>query len=146
MARIENRIQSLPSVLTHGDFNPFNILEGGVIDWERGSYTPLGYDLTSNITQTFFFPLGGDFEYTASYRYSHEQIAEYWKRLDAICTEAGLAPISDYRNDFIFCRCVWSVVRMDRWPKIQAWRNELHKKLLAAYLQGDDLSEFLRIY
>lgn len=146
MARIENRIQSLPSVLTHGDFNPFNILEGGVIDWERGSYTPLGYDLTSNITQTFFFPLGGDFEYTTSYRYSSEQIIKYWKRLDAICAEAGIVSISDYRNDFILCRCMWSLVRMQRWPKLQAWRNELYKKLLEAYLNDEDLTELLRTY
>lgn len=146
LARVEDHIKILPAVLTHGDFNPYNIFEKGVIDWERGSYAPIGHDLVDNIAQTFFFPLNGDYEYTAGYRYSEKQINTYYEQIDAICTNAGIPQISDFRNDFILCRSIWSVVRMDRWPKIQKWRYEQYKALLKAYLNGDDLTQFLLKY
>lgn len=146
MRRIENHTKDLPSVLTHGDFNPFNIFEKGVIDWESGSYAPMGYDLVTNISQTFFFPLGGDYEFTAACRYTEKQIDTYWQQLDTICADAGIPPISDYRNDFILCRSIWSVVRMDRWPKIQAWRYQQFEALIKTYLSGGDLTKFLSHY
>jgi len=107
MQRVESHIAVLPIVLTHGDFNPHNILENGVIDWERASYAPLGYDLATNISHIFFFPLN---------------------------------------NDFIFCRAIWSVVRMDRWPKIQQWRYSQYEMILDQYLKGNNLTEFLFKY
>lgn len=146
ITRVESSVKKLPSVLTHGDFNPYNIFEKGVIDWERGSYSPMGYDLVTNISQTFFFPLGGDYEFTAGCRYSEKQINTYWKHLNVICENAGIPSISDYRNDFILCRSIWSVVRMDRWPKIQKWRYRQYEALLKTYLNGGDLTKFLLGY
>lgn len=144
--RVEDNVKKLPSVLTHGDFNPYNIFEKGVIDWERGSYVPMGYDLVTNISQTFFFPLGGDYEFTAGCRYSEKQIDIYWEHLDTICTNAGIPSVSNHKNDFILCRSIWSVVRMDRWPKIQKWRYEQYEALLKTYLNGGDLTQFLLHY
>lgn len=146
IARVEDHIKTLPAVLTHGDFNPYNIFEKGVIDWERGSYAPMGYDLVDNISQTFFFPLSGDYEYTAGYRYSEKQIDTYYKQIDAICASARIPQISDFRNDFILCRCIWSVVRMGRWPKIQKWRYGQYEALLKTYLDNGDLTQFLLHY
>ncbi|MBX9906282.1 aminoglycoside phosphotransferase family protein [Patescibacteria group bacterium] len=146
LEKVEDRITQLPSALTHGDFNPYNIFEKGVIDWERGSYSPLGYDLVTNISQTFFFPLGGDYEYSARYRYSSKQVEEYWQAIDEVCTEAGIHSISEYRNDFIFCRSVWSAVRMHQWPKIQEWRYRQYEALLGIYLNDGDLTYFLSDY
>jgi hypothetical protein len=146
VARVEEHVKKLPSVLTHGDFNPYNIFEKGVIDWERGSYAPMGYDLVTNISQTFFFPLGGDYEFTAGCRYSERQIDTYWREMDTICAVSGIPSISDYRNEFILCRSIWSVVRMDRWPKIQKWRYEQYEVLLKTYLSGGDLTRSLLEY
>ncbi len=146
VTRVEDRIKDLPSVLTHADFNPYNIFERGVIDWERGSYAPMGYDLVTNISQTFFFPLGGDYEFTAACRYSEEQIARYWEEMNRCCTPVGIPKISDYINDFIFCRSVWSVVSMEKWPKIQNWRYNQYESLLNVYLKGGNLTKFLLEY
>lgn len=143
---LESRVKHLPSVLTHGDFNPYNIFEEGVIDWERGSYAPLGYDLVTNIFQSFFFPLNGDYEFTAGCRYSEAQITRYWEEINAICATTGVPRISDHINDFIFCRSVWSAVRMKRWPKIQMWRFRQYEVLLETYLSGGDLTRFLLDY
>ena len=146
MTKAESRISSLPAVLTHGDFNPYNIFETGVIDWERGSYAPLGYDLCTNVIQSMFFPVSGDYEFKTGYRLTKEQIVQYWEEVDRLCADKVGTDISLYANDFIFCREVWSVVRMERWPKIQSWRYTLHQALLTAYLADEDLMEFLLNY
>ncbi len=146
MRRIEERIIKLSMVLSHGDFNPHNILAGGVIDWERGRLAPAGYDLATCVSQIFFFPFDGDFEYTGGYRYSKEQVRNYWKEMDAMYAGAHFPKISGYANDFIFCRSIWSATRMDDLPKLQKWRYDQYEKLLDAYLKGDDLTEVLFNY
>lgn len=144
--KASKNISSLPTVLTHGDFNPYNIFETGVIDWERGSFAPLGYDLVTTVTQSFFFPLHADSEFNAGYRFSKEQIERYWSAMDSLCSKAHIASISSFANDFIFCRAVWSVVRMERWPKIQALRYTQYEALLKAYLNDKNLTDFLLQY
>ncbi len=146
MEQIETRIAKLPVVLTHGDFNPYNIFKDGVIDWERGSDAPLGYDLTNCVVQVCFFPVDGDYEFTAGNRYTKTQIERYRAMVDTVCTAVGVEHISQYRNDFILCRSIWSVVRMQAWPKLQAWRNEQYKVLLKAYHEQGDLTEILRTF
>jgi hypothetical protein len=146
MRKAEGRIATLPIALTHGDFNPHNILEAGVIDWERASYAPLGYDLATNISQIFFFPLRGEYEYIGGYTYSREQIDQYWKEMDALYTANGFPKVSEYATDFIFCRTIWSVVRMDRWPNIQRWRYRQYEEVLTEYLNTGNLTELLFSY
>jgi len=146
MRKAEENISTLPIVLTHGDFNPHNILEQGVIDWEKASYAPLGYDLVTNISHIFFFPQNGDFESIGGYKYSKEQIDQYWKEIDMLYVANGFPKISEYTNNFIFCRIIWSVVRMHRWPKIQQWRYCQYEEVLKEYLNGGNLTEFLFKY
>ena len=146
ITKAESRISQLPTVLTHGDFNPYNIFETGVIDWEQGANAPLGYDLVTNVIQSMFFPITGDYEFKAGYRLTKEQITQYWQELNALCADTVKNHISSYTNDFIFCREVWSVVRMERWPKIQSWRYTLYNALLTAYLADEDLTDFLLNY
>ncbi|MDD5068312.1 MAG: phosphotransferase [Candidatus Pacebacteria bacterium] len=143
MKKVESHIKELPTVITHGDFNPHNIFEKGVIDWERTAYAPAGYDLVTNITQIFFFPRWGKYEYMGKYVFSKEQVDRYWTEIDALYESKGLPKLSDYADDFIFCRSVWSVVRMEKWPDIQKWRYTLHEKIMDAYLKGENLTELL---
>jgi hypothetical protein len=146
MRKAESRLQKLPTVLTHGDFNPHNIMEGGVIDWERTTYAPAGHDLASNMCNIFFFPSSGDFEFTGSYTFSKEQILTYWQKMDEIYLSYKLPKISEYANDFIFCRSMWAVVGMHKYPKLQQWRYVQYPKLLEAYLHDEDLTDFLLNY
>ncbi|MDD4989285.1 MAG: aminoglycoside phosphotransferase family protein, partial [Candidatus Pacebacteria bacterium] len=67
MEKVEEHIASLPTVITHGDFNPHNIFPKGVIDWERTTVAPAGYDLATNISQIFFFPHAGEYEFMGKY-------------------------------------------------------------------------------
>lgn len=146
MEKAEGHIAELPVVITHGDFNPHNIFEKGVIDWERATSAPAGYDLATNISHIFFFPRGGDYEYTGKYAFSKEQAGIYWKEIDALYESEGLPKISDYADDFIFCRGIWSAVRMQKFPKLQKWRYDLYEKLVEAYLKGENLTNFLISY
>jgi hypothetical protein len=146
MKKAEENISRLPIVLSHGDFNPYNIFPKGVIDWERAGEAPLGYDITTNISQFLFFPVSGDFERIANYNFSNEQISKYWAEIDKICISKGFPKISDYFNDFLFTRCIWSVVRMHKTPKLQKWRNVQYEKLLDVYLNGGNVAEFLIEY
>ncbi|MDD5050708.1 MAG: phosphotransferase [Candidatus Pacebacteria bacterium] len=143
MKKVESHIKELPTVITHGDFNPHNIFEKGVIDWERTAHAPAGYDLVTNITQIFFFPHEGNYEYMGKYVFSKQQVGLYWSEIDALYESKGLPKLSDYANDFIFCRSVWSVVRMEKWPNIQKWRYTLHEKIMDVYLKGENLTELL---
>jgi hypothetical protein len=146
MDKAHKHISQFPLVLTHGDFNPYNILPGGVIDWERGSYTPLGYDSVTCLSQTLFFPLPGDFEFCAGYRFSEKQTQMFFEDINRIYALHNLPQLGNTINDFIFARSIWSVVRMQRWPKLKAWRDTLYEKLIEAYLEERDLMKFLSTY
>lgn len=135
--KLKMRTSSLPAVMTHGDFNPHNIFEGGVIDFENMFDAPAGYDIVSNAYHAFLFPKEGDFEATRRYGFSEEQITGYFSLMDTVYIENGLPKLSNFIPDFIFGRTVWSAVRMQRWPKVQQWRYEKFEKILESYLSDD---------
>ena len=122
---ISKRVSVFPFVVTHGDFNPNNLYEGGVIDLEDSFYAPFGYDLVTALVHINYFPDSKDFEYFARYRFSDSQTLQYTGMIDSLAKEANLPPLSAYADDFEFARAVWSVVHMGEWPKIQKWRYDL---------------------
>ena len=141
--KIQANLKNLPFVLSHGDFNPHNIYPKGVTDLETFHYAPLGYDIVTNITQISFFPLGHTYEFYRGYYFSTQQRQQYFALMDNLFIKHGYKPISEYKQHFIMCRAVWSVVRMDRWPKIQHWRYKQFKKLLENYLANKPTEKIL---
>jgi len=132
----------LPTVISHGDFNPYNLFEMGVIDFGSAFDAPAGYDIVSNVYHTFLFPKKGDFETTRRYKFSKSQTEEYFALIDSISVENNLPKMSDFAPDFIFARTIWSAVHMQRWPKIQEWRYKKFERILESYLgdKGDIVS------
>lgn len=122
---VKERTASLPFVLTHGDFNPQNLLPGGVIDLEDSFYAPYGYDLVSAISHINYFPDSKEYEYFAKYRFTNEQKQEYFRRLDIISVENGLPPLSEFEEDFEFCRALWLVADNPNSPKLAQFRYDL---------------------
>lgn len=141
--KVKERLSDLPTVLTHGDFNAYNLFEKGVIDFGNSFEAPAGYDLIGNIFHTYLFPKGRDFESTRRYDFSLEQVNEYFALLDNIFLENNFPKISDFKNEFIFCRTIWSAVRMQRYPKIQEWRYKKFEKILESYLSNKDVANIL---
>jgi len=137
------RLAGLPSVVTHGDFNPWNMFPQGVIDVEKLNKAPAGYDLVSNIYHMWVFPKGEDYEMTRSFQFSEKQVAHYLQEMDRIFTENDLLPVSDYQDELFLGRMTWSAARMQRWPNIQQWRYELFVSLIQTYLDGGSVVDQL---
>lgn len=132
-----SNLSKLPFVLTHGDFNPFNTHQKGIIDLENSSYAPFGYDVISGIGTTEYFPFSKDheskdFEFVTGYIFSQKQKDVYFEIFDLLSLEFNLPKISKFREDLMFTRAIWLLVGMHKWPKIQEFR---YKKFINEYLQ-----------
>lgn len=130
-SQVKQKTASLPFVLTHGDFNPNNLYPDGVIDFEDSFYAPYGYDQISAITHINYFPDDSGFEHTAGYRFTEAQRRVFLERMDTIWKEAGLPALSEFEQDFEYCRALWLAAKIPQTPKLQGFRYNLliHKFL-----------------
>ncbi len=88
--KVSKKLQNLPFVLTHGDFNAHNLLPKGVIDLENFHYGPLGYDLISAIVHPYLFPpVSANTESSRTYLFTLEQEAQYLSKIDALFKNQG---------------------------------------------------------
>lgn len=134
--KVKAKLAVLPFVPTHGDLNPYNMFCEGVIDLEYFHTAPFGYDLVSALYTTYFFPKSSEFELTQHYDFSKNQRATFIYAMDRLATENGVPHFTYFTGEFILCRAVFSAVRMNHTPKLQAWRYKLLKSLLIEYLDG----------
>lgn len=128
------KTRDLPFVLTHGDFNPHNFFERGIIDFGSSFEAPLGYDAVSCIFHSLNFPTSQSSEMVRSYEFSEKQVEEYLKAVDGVHKKNGLPPVTDYVDDFIFARVVWSVVGMEEFPVTREWRIRRFGLVMESYL------------
>lgn len=125
--KIKSDLKSVPFVLCHGDFNAFNILPHGVVDFEHTFEGPLGFDLVTIFTTPDWFPMSGDYEFTNSYAYTAEQKEKIW---------SILPELKKYEVPLSLLRAVWLCVRMHSWPKIQEWRYNKFREQARLFLQS----------
>lgn len=123
-----DKLSIFPFCLTHGDCNPHNLYPAGIIDLEDTSFGPIGYDAVCAIVHIDYFPTVPGYEYVASYHFTDGQKKQYLDEMDALFVDAGLSPVSQYRDEFEFYRAIWLLVRMHKWPKIQQFRYDLFRK------------------
>ncbi len=140
---IKDRTYLMPTVITHGDFNPYNLLEKGIIDFGNNFEGIAGYDTVSNIFQTYFFPNDIGFESQRRYEFTSGQVDRYLDSMNIIFIEYGLPRVSIFLSEFILSRAVWSAVRMQQAPRLQAWRYQNLETLLNGYLAGEDISKII---
>lgn len=141
--KVKEKTKPLPYVLTHGDFNAYNIFKKGVIDFGSSFHGPAGYDVVANLYHLYNFPKEDGYEMKRHFDFSERQRKIYFEKMDAIYREAGLPEPTDFTDDFIFCRTVWATVRMEKMPKIQEWRYGRFRKILSAYLSDKSLLELV---
>jgi aminoglycoside/choline kinase family phosphotransferase len=125
------RLKKLPGVLNHGDCNPSNIYEDGIIDLEDSFVGPLGYDIVSALMSIEWSPRTRLYEFYAQYRFTDEQRAAYMKAMTTLGAKAKIPALGTFFNDLAYCRALWLCSGMQEWPRIQQWRYE---KLIAEYL------------
>ena len=125
------RLRLLPGTLTHGDCNPSNVYENGIIDLEDSFHGPLGYDQISALISIEWSPDTRDYEFVAQYRFTKVEQQHYLHMFDVLHAKYTLPPLSKFLDDLSFCRAVWLCTGMGAWPRIQQWRYE---KLINTYL------------
>ncbi|MFA6094844.1 MAG: phosphotransferase [Candidatus Paceibacterota bacterium] len=119
--KVVKKIRTLPLVLSHGDFCPFNVYKKGVIDLEDLFWAPLGYDMFTNIFHMDYFPKRGDYEFHQLYSFTPAQKKRYLDELDEVYIKYGLPKVSQYKKEIEFLRLGWLIVRMHKWPKIREY-------------------------
>lgn len=144
VVRIESRLSGIPLVYIHGDFNPHNILEGGVVDFENSGRGPLGYDIVSNATNAFFFPVGSEFEMCRTYELSGPQLSAYFENVDLCLSGSGLAPVSSVVDELIMLRAIRATRSFPGMRRLRRWRQGLFQVLLDHFSCGRPLLPMLR--
>ncbi|MCL4391957.1 aminoglycoside phosphotransferase family protein [Patescibacteria group bacterium] len=142
--KVKEKLKPFPYVLTHGDFNPYNILEKGVIDFGSAFHGPAGYDIIANIYHVYNFPKEDGYEKKRRFDFSERQRETYLEKMNTIYRKMGLPEPTGFANDLIFCRTIWATVRNGKIPKIQKWRYDRFGKILAAYLRDESLLELVK--
>ena len=89
---------------------------------QHGGSTPPAAVLPFHISSSLLWP---DYEFYAKYRFTPEQKREYFKRMDAISVEAGFPPLSQFEEDFKFCRALWLAANLPHVPKLQQFRYDM---------------------
>lgn len=110
LAKAERSTVGLPLVFTHGDFNPFNVMKGGVIDFEHIFIAPAGYDVLPGIIYHHFFNFPNQERATSLiYEFSKEQVAKYFDALDEVCVQHSVPLLSHFFDDFVMLKSVWAL-------------------------------------
>ena len=126
-------LSSFPTVLSHNDFNAYNILPEGVIDFSYGSNMPLGYDWVSLLKHQNFFPVSDAFEASQKYAFSNEQELALFALFRTAFNKRNL-DFDAVISTLYLGRMTWSAAHMQKYPKLQKWRFENLEKLLKEYL------------
>ncbi len=143
--KVKKRLIHLPAVLTHEDFNPYNLFPQGIIDIGDFAYAPAGYDVAMNIFHTYMFPAEGDYELYRRFSFTSDQYAAYFSHLDRLFTRQSLPNPSDHIDDFLVCKMTWSAARLGHKPKLQALRYQLLEEITTAYLADRPVKELLLV-
>ncbi len=147
LKQVKDRTSVFPMVITHGDLNPFNFMPKGIIDFEFMFYGPAGYDAITNLYHIYAFPKTRNFsksrkyEMWRGYDFTAAQRVSYLNAIDDVYVRNGLPKPSDYKDDFIFGRIIWSAVQLQKFPKTREWRYSIYEKILQNYLCGKPIIE-----
>ena len=135
------RVMSLPWGYIQYDFNSFNVLRGGVIDFEFAGLGPVGYDA---LTSTHFGRMWP--KNRVAYVITDDQIARYVNEVDKVAVAKGLPTISSYTNDFLLLKAIWSTSKekasesnpgsnADFWE----WRTKMRDWCIRRYLNSEKI-------
>lgn len=111
ITQAENSMQELPLVLTHGDLSPFNILPGGVIDFEERFVAPAGLDAITSIAfqQLWDHPKPEGTGTMRLWNFSSRQIADFLSQAGALFAAEGLPPLSAFFDNFLMLKAIWAL-------------------------------------
>ncbi len=144
LGKVEDRLAAFPILFTHGDLNPSNIMQNGVIDFENAFNGYAGYDLATCILHIFLFPKSKRYELYRSYQPNESQINEYMRVIDGIYEKNKLPAPSKHLDDFMIGRVIWSAAGMNKEPLIQEWRFAMLKEVLSKYIDNEPVIDIIK--
>ncbi len=111
VAKAEIRTHDLPLVLTHGDLSPFNILPGGIVDFEVRFVAPAGLDAVTAIAVQHLWdhPMPNGVGTMRLWDFHHRQVAAFLAQADTIFTAQGLPALSVYFDNFLMLKAIWAL-------------------------------------
>jgi len=135
VTNVECRLQEIPLVLTHGDLSAFNILPGGVIDFEERFVAPAGLDAITSIAfqRLWNHPKPDGTGTMRLWDFSRQQIADFLSQADALLAAQGLPSLSAFFDDFLMLKAIWALCyeRPDDLSSAQAQRWQWRKRVAA---------------
>ena len=144
VAKVEDRMQDLPLVLTHGDLSPFNILPDGIIDFEVRFIAPAGLDAITCIAfqRLWDHPKPDGTGTMRLWDFSRRQVVDFLSQADALFAAQDLPPLSVHFDDFLMLKAIWALCfeRPDdlNSAQVQRW---LWRKRVAVYCAQCVLAE-----
>lgn len=129
--RASQKVLSLPWGYIQPDLNAFNVLKGGIIDFEMAGFGPLGYDVLMNVYFGRMWPAD-----RVAYVFTDEQITRYITEVDKVALDKGLPVISPYTEDFLILKTIW-VTSKDKGsdsPDFLQWRVRVRDWSIKQYL------------
>ncbi len=143
---IQDDLRDWPFCLTHGDFLPNNILEGGVIDFGDHFFGPIGYDIVNAITTAWWFPKDECFEYRRKWSFSDAQTDEFFAEAGTFTDNGETFNVLEKFDSLFFLRATWWTVRNHKMPLLQQWRYEKYCRLMDAWERGQPLEKYWRAH
>lgn len=107
IALATKRLANAPMGVLQYDLNPFNILDGGMIDFELVGYGPLGYDTLLVSLWHRWFSNDTSSRYHVAYYLSESQINTIAAMVGAAAEQGGLSDSRQYMQEFLLIKSAW---------------------------------------
>ncbi len=130
-AKCKEKLSGFTFAFMQGDLNSFNILLGGIIDFETNFFAPFLFDVLGCIESDTWMPdelLDG--KYNNWFRFSESQKTLYMKEISDLYFANNLPDPNNFLEEFRFLKGIWWSYGMGLAPEFQKFRIEKLKNLL----------------
>jgi hypothetical protein len=128
--RLQQRFACFPTVLTHGDFHPYNLCSGGVIDLEFVHWSVAGYDVLTAFFEEGLWPAD-----STDYRFTVPQQMLACHAIDDLFHVYHLPLPSAYTADFLMGRMMKIVeIGEQRPPAVKQWIYQCYEAQAKTYI------------
>lgn len=147
MAKVAKNLAGVEMGILQYDFNPFNVLKNGIIDFELVGYGPLGYDGLMSARWGGGWFTDYPSRYPMLYRLSGSQIDQSDALIDEIASATGSPKPTNYLQEFLVIKCAWGASDFNPpqndWPEdriaFRRYRVNMLEFALNAYLTGEPI-------
>lgn len=152
---VANKLQSASMGVIQHDLNPFNVMEGGIIDFELVGYGPVGFDTLMSARWSSGWFTEYPSRYPVAYKLSPRQIRANDTLINELAIQHGCPPPSVFMQEFILLKSAWAVSENSapdaNWPAdklaFRKFRANVLNIAVNQYLNGEeiDFNQFSKV-